>query len=113
MVEGARLRELSPDLPRRPDLSPDGVRALAPSTALRAVPLPRVARGGGSPHREPSGVAARRRRSQSPGHLVPYSVNTKSRPSTIVWQAKPHLASLPCGGWFASVPGPNVFAAAS
>jgi hypothetical protein len=91
---GGKATRTLADLPRR-QLKPRRVRALAPSTALRAVPSPAL------------------RGRISPGHLVPYSVNTKSRPSTIVWQAKPHLASLPCGGWFASVPGANVLAAAS
>jgi hypothetical protein len=96
MVEGARLRELSQTCL---------VAQLKPGRGARACPLHRATRGPPPPR------CTRGR--MSPGHLVPYSVNTKSRPSTIVWQAKPHLASLPCGGWFASVPGANVLAAAS
>lgn len=46
-------------------------------------------------------------------YLFPYSVNTKSLDFAAVWQANPQLASLPCGGVPAMVPGVNVPEAAS
>src|ERR1700730_3233054 len=46
-------------------------------------------------------------------HLVGYSVKTKSCFFTTVWHANPHLASFPCGGLSASVPGLNASDAAS
>ena len=46
-------------------------------------------------------------------HLFPYFVNTMSLDFAITWHATPHLASLPCGGWSAVVPGAKVSEAAS
>src|SRR5207245_9488669 len=43
----------------------------------------------------------------------PYSVKTESLGFTVVWTARPHFASFPCGGWSARVNGMNVSHAAS
>src|SRR5262245_57121686 len=45
-------------------------------------------------------------------HRFPYCVNTSSRAFAIVWHARPHLASFPCGGSSLWVAGVNVFDAA-
>ena len=47
------------------------------------------------------------------GHLFGYAVKMKSVGAASLWQAVPHLASLPCGGLPAKVPGENVSDAAS